>query len=313
MNRVRRTVAAALAATALGLAPASPATAAPAFPGTVPLPAGSQPEGIADGPGSTFFAGARADGSIYRGDLRTGRGSVLVPGVSGRVAVGMQYEERGQRLWVAGGATGAVTIYDSRTGAELGRWVVPGSGFLNDLDVTADAVYVTDSRVQRLVVIPLGPGGELPGPGGVRTLPLTGDLTYTTGFNLNGIRALPGQRGLIATQSSTGALYRIDPRTGVATEVPLEGEMLTGGDGLVLRGRTLFVVHGFGTNEAAVVRLSADGGSGRVLGRIGDPDLDRPTTGILAGGSLWLVNGRFATPPTPTTPYAVVRVDLRGH
>ena len=323
MSLARRTVAAVALALAASLVPGTASAAAPgaspdgrhgcrSFPQTVPLPAGSQPEGIADGPGTTFFAGSRADGSVYRGDLRTGEGSVLVPGVTGRVAVGMRYEQRGDRLWVAGGATGAVTVYDARTGAELGRWVVPGSGFLNDLDVTRDAVHVTDSRVQRLVVIPLGESGALPAADGARTLDLTGDLAYAPApaFNLNGLRALP-DGSLLATQSATGDLYRIDPADGRTTRVPLDGEDLTAGDGLVLRGRTLYVVNGFGGNEAAVVRLSRDLRSGRVVDRVTDEDLDRPTTGILEAGALWLVNGRFSTPPTPQTPYDVVRVDLR--
>ncbi|WP_345713095.1 superoxide dismutase, partial [Kineococcus glutinatus] len=279
-----------------------------AFPETVPLPAGSQPEGITDGPGTTFFAGSRTDGGIWRGDLRTGRGEVLVPGVPGRVAVGVRYEERAQRLWVAGGATGAVTAYDARTGAELGRWVVPGSGFLNDVEVTRDAVYVTDSSADHLVVIPLGRRGQLPAE--AATLPLTGDFDPVPGaFNLNGVRALP-DGALVATQSVTGDLFRIDPGSGATTRLAVSGVDLAGGDGLVLRGRTLYVVYGFATDEVAVVRLARDLRSGEVTGRLGDDDLDRPTTGILAGGSLWLVNGRFSTPATPTTPYDVVRVDL---
>ncbi|RJK93817.1 superoxide dismutase [Vallicoccus soli] len=308
-----RSLAAALltsCALVLGVALTPPAEAQPRFPGTVPLPAGSQPEGIAGGPGTTFFAGARTDGSIVRGDLRTGESRVLVRGQEGRVAVGMRYDAATGRLWVAGGATGAVTAYDGRTGRELGRWVVPGSGFLNDVEVTRHAVYVTDSAVQRLVVVPLGRGSRLPGPDGARTLPLTGDLQYVEGFNANGVRALPGGQWLVVTQSATGDLYRVSPRSGRTQRIDVSGPDLTGGDGLVLRGRTLYVVYGFSTDEAAVVRLDRRGLAGRVVGRVGDPDLDRPTTGIITARALYLVNGRFAVPPTPTTPYDVVRVEV---
>ena len=38
------------------------------YPETIPLPNGWQPEGIATD-GDTFFAGSRATGSIWRGDL----------------------------------------------------------------------------------------------------------------------------------------------------------------------------------------------------------------------------------------------------
>ncbi|WP_369052916.1 hypothetical protein [Kineococcus terrestris] len=317
--------AAALLLAAPGTAAAAPASPAPAaagatplagppagrpFPATVPLPTGSLPEGIAEGPGTTFYAGSRADGSVVRGNLRTGVTTPFVPGVEGRVAVGMRYEEGADRLWVAGGATGAVTAYDGTTGEELGRWLVPGSGFLNDVEVTRDAVLVTDSAVQRLVVVPLGPGGELPGPDGARTLPITGDLVYGEGFNANGIRALPtGQ--LLVTQSSTGDLFRVDPATGASVRVPVGGRDLTSGDGLVLRGPFLYVVNGFSGDSAAVVLLTPGGRAGLVVGEVSSPLLDRPTTGILAAGALYLVNGRFEVEDPESAEYQVVRVELR--
>ena len=333
MRRTVRTAALTAAASALLLAAPASAVAAPAgttatagagttatadcprpgaggFPDTVALPTGSLPEGIAGGRGTTFYAGSRADGSVVRGDLRTGESSELVAGVPGRVAVGMVYDSRADRLWVAGGATGAVTAYDGTTGAELGRWVVPGSGFLNDVEVTRDAVYVTDSSVQRLVVVPLGERGSLPAADGARTLPLTGDLVYGPGFNANGIRVLR-TGDLVVTQSSTGDLFRVDPRTGASDRIEVAGRDLTAGDGLVLRGRTLYVVHGFSTDSAAVVELARDGRSGEVVGEVGADALDRPTTGVVAAGALWLVNGRFAVADPTTADYQVVRVALR--
>ncbi|WP_432495395.1 hypothetical protein [Kineococcus gypseus] len=284
-----------------------------AFPETVPLPTGSLPEGIADGPGTTFYAGSRADGSVVRGDLRTGESEPFVPGVAGRIAVGMAYDERTDRLWVAGGTTGAVTAYDGTTGAELGRWVVPGSGFLNDVAITDDAVHVTDSAVAQLVVVPLGEDGALPGPDGARTVPITGDFAYGEGFNANGVRDL-GDGTLVVTQSSTGDLFRLDPATGATDRIELTGRDLTAGDGLVLRGRTLYVVRGFDpADSVAVVRLAPDARSGAVVGELTDEDLDVPTTGILSAGALWLVNGRFTNPDPATADYQVVRVDLPRH
>ena len=60
-----------LAATLL----ASAALAAAPFPETIPVPAGSQPEGIASGKGTTLYAGSRRDGSVFRADARTGKGA----------------------------------------------------------------------------------------------------------------------------------------------------------------------------------------------------------------------------------------------
>ncbi|WP_274704617.1 hypothetical protein [Actinomadura geliboluensis] len=43
-------------------------------------------------------------------------------------------------------------------------------------------------------------------------------------------------------QSNTGTLLRVNPATGEARRVNLHGESLPEGDGLLLRGRTLYAV-----------------------------------------------------------------------
>jgi hypothetical protein len=278
---------------------------------TIALPLGLQPEGITGDGESTFYVGSLADGRVIRGDLDSGETEVLVPGRSGRVAVGMRFEGRDEdRLWVAGGPTGAVTVYDADSGEELGRWVVAGSGFLNDVTVTEDAAYVTDSQVQRLVVVPLGDDGALPGPDGATTLPLTGDVSFDPNdFNANGIVALEDDL-LVLVQSSTGTLFIVDPATGATDAIEgTEGD-LVGGDGLELGAGRLFVVRGGGGNDVAVVRLRQNGRSARVERIVTQPDFDVPSTATFADGRLWAVNARFDTEPTPTTEYMVVRVDF---
>jgi hypothetical protein len=278
---------------------------------TIPLPLGLQPEGITSDGESTFYVGSLADGRVIRGDLDSGDTEVLVPGVTGRVAVGMRFEDRDEdRLWVAGGPTGAVTVYDADSGDELGRWVVPGSGFLNDVTVTEDAAYVTDSQVQRLVVVPLGDDGALPGPDAATTLPLTGDVSFDPNdFNANGIIALDDDL-LVLVQSSTGTLFLVDPATGVTDAIEgTEGDLVSG-DGLELGAGRLFVVRGGGGNDVAVVRLRDNGRSARVERLVTQPDFDVPTTATFADGRLWAVNARFDTEPTPTTEYTVVQVDF---
>src|SRR5215207_3489001 len=68
---------AAMLALAGGVATAAPA-GADVLPKVISLPDGFRPEGIATGPGATFYVGSLADGSIYRGSLLTGEGSVFV-------------------------------------------------------------------------------------------------------------------------------------------------------------------------------------------------------------------------------------------
>jgi sugar lactone lactonase YvrE len=296
-----------LAVTAL----ASPASASsgPRFPATVNLPNGWAPEGITAGRGTTVYVGSLANGAVWRGDVKTGTGSVLVPGVTGRVAVGTEYDQRNHRIWVAGGPTGAVRVYDARSGALLETYLFP-AGFLNDLVVTRDAVYVTDSFNQLLWVIPLGNAGSLPAPDDTTSLPLTGDIHFVPGqFNANGIVATA--KYLVLVQSNTGQLFRVDPKTGLAREVELgPGVSVAFGDGLELQGRTLYVVQNQ-LNQVAVFRLQDRLTSAKLLGTLTSGELDIPTTAAFVAGRLWAVNARFGTPVTPQTEYSIVRLPAR--
>ena len=61
-------------------------------------------------------------------------------------------------------------------------------------------------------------------------------------------------------------------------------------------------------NQIAVVELSADLTSGTITETITDADFRVPTTIARFGNSLYAVNARFGTVPTPDTEYEVVRV-----
>ena len=90
-------------AAAFALAPTGSASAAP-FPDTLALPNGWLPEGIATGAGTSIYSGSRTDGSVWKADLRTGEGEVLVD-VARPPAGGVKVGPGG--LLGAGGATGA--------------------------------------------------------------------------------------------------------------------------------------------------------------------------------------------------------------
>ena len=96
------------------------------------------------------------------------------------------------------------------------------------------------------------------------TLPLSGDWEQTDGFNANGIAVTPDGRALLVVQSSTQTLFRVNPRTGVARTVDLGGFALVNGDGLLVRGRTLYVVQNR-LSEVAVFRLDRDGRAGSLV------------------------------------------------
>ncbi len=79
------------------------------------------------------------------------------------------------------------------------------------------------------------------------------------------------------------------------------------GDGILLRGRTLYVVQNR-LNKVAVLKLDRTLRSARLKAELTDPDFDVPTTIAALGRRLYAVNARFSTPPTPTTPYDIVQV-----
>jgi sugar lactone lactonase YvrE len=294
----------------LGMGMIAAAPARP-FPDVLTLPPGFQPEGIAVGTGTTFYVGSIPTGAIYRGDLRTGEGDLLVQPQAGRSAIGMKYDERTGYLFVAGGATGNAYVYDGETGAEIAViQLTTGPSFINDVVVTRDAAYFTNSRLPIIYRVPLENNGELPSPVAVEELELTGEYVFNpapTAFNANGIAAAPNGKTLIIVNSSEGALYNVDPETGVATKIDLGGDSVPNGDGILLQGKTLYVVQN-SLNQIAVIELNPDLTEGEIVDTITSPLFRVPTTIARFGASLYAVNARFGTPPTPTTEYEVVRV-----
>jgi hypothetical protein len=299
---------------AAGTATSGPAAATSAsglFPRIIALPNGWRPEGITTGRGASFYVGSVGTGAIWRGDLVTGRGAVLVPGTTGGAATGLEVDAR-NRLFASGAGTGSAHVYDARTGATLAsyQFAPAGSSFINDVVVTRSGAYFTDSLNPVVYVLPFGRNGRLPAPSQVRTLPLSGDLVYQAGFNANGIEATPDGRRLIIVQSNTGGLFSVSPATGAATTIGLGGASLVNGDGLLRRGRTLYAVQNQ-LNQIAVIRLNRGFSAGTVVDTISDPAFDVPTTVAGFGPFLYAVNARFNTPPEPTTTYTVVRAFAR--
>jgi sugar lactone lactonase YvrE len=293
-----------LTATVAVLAATSSVAAAP-WPDHIELPPGWQPEGIEIGPANTFYVGSIPTGAVFKGDLKTGEGTVLVPPQPGvRAAIGIELDGRG-RLFVAGGPFGDAYVYDAATGADIATFdFASGTTFVNDVVVTDDAAWFTDSRNFVLYRVPIAPDGSLGVP---EQLPLAGDILLSPG-NLNGIEASSNGDALIAVQSNTGTLFRIDPETGVTDAVELaNGESVPNGDGILLVGHTLYVVQNR-SNEVAEVRIDSSFESGVVLSRTGHADFDVPTTIARKGNTLYLVNARFGTTDPQPAPYWVTAI-----
>jgi sugar lactone lactonase YvrE len=296
---MRRKLLAALVAT-VSLVAVAAAALAQTSPNRINLPHGWQPEGIAAGAGNVLYVGSIPTGAVIRVDARTGRGRVVVSGRQGRAAIGLKAV--GDRLFVAGGGTGRGWVYSARTGRQVKQFQLAPSGadtFVNDVVVTRRAAYFTDSRRMALYVVPRDLSRA-------RRLPLTG-IPAQTGNNLNGIVATPDGNTLIAVQTNAGRLWRIDPQTGRGTAIDLGGASVANGDGLLLVGRTLYVVRNR-NNRIAVVTLASNRASARVVRTISSRDFDVPTTVARIGNRLYAVNARFGTTGRAQTRYWITRV-----
>ncbi len=273
-------------------------------PSPIALPNGWQPEGIAIGKKATFYSGSLATGAVYKGSLTTGKGAILVPAHAGRAAVGLKVDHRG-RLFVAGGGTGQAYVYGA-DGSDVASFALSASGsFINDVVVTRSAAWFTDSFRQVLYKVAIQPDGTLAST--AQTVPLTGDLVVTDGFNVNGIDATENGKTLVIVQSNTGKLFKVSPVTGKTDEIELAGGDAANGDGILLEGKTLYVVQNQ-LNRIASIKLSPKLDRGEVRRHLTDPGFDIPTTIARFGSRLYAVNARFSTPPSPTTKYSIVAV-----
>jgi sugar lactone lactonase YvrE len=275
------------------------------LPDQIDLPNGFAPEGIATGRGFTFFTGSLSGAGIWRGDYRTGQGELLVDG--GGPFVGMKADAR-NRLWVAGGDAGSGYVFEASSGELLASFAFAvAPTFINDVVVTRDAAYFTDSFRPALYRVPIGHYGQI---GEAETIPLDpAQIGFVEGeFNLNGIDATANGKTLVAVNTSAGDLFTIDPASGEAAEIDIGAASVSFGDGILLEGQTLYVVRNF-LNLAAVVELAPDLGTGTYAAELTSPDLSVPTTVARFGSSLFVVNAHFDVPVTPDTEYWITRLD----
>jgi sugar lactone lactonase YvrE len=235
---------------------------------------------------------------------------------------------RSNALFVAGGGPllgpipGSGYVYDAETGAELAEYPFDGV-FVNDVVVTRDAAYFTDSGRPVLYKVPLGPRGELPDPSAVHEIPLGPGFDFDPNLfiNANGIEATPDGKTLIVANTSFASVYKVNAMTGEATKIDLGGVQLPFVDGLVLAGKTLYVVQNqepneFGTlGKIGVVTLDPSLTSGEVSDEpLASPGFRVPTTAARFGSTIYAVNARFGdfTPgvPSPDLEFTVVGLPL---
>ena len=304
MRAKLRLLTAALLSALLSVTLVAPAEAKPRshWSDRIALPVGFRPEGITVGKGPYAYLGSLANGDIYRVNLRTGRGRVISDEL-GSPSVGLKIDRRGL-LYVAGERSGTASVVGARTGDVLASYTLTTKpSFINDVVLTRRAAWFTNSLQQELYRLPRGRGAPI-----VTTLPLTGDWVQPAGFGANGIAVTPDGHALLVVQTATGTLFRVDPKSGKAAKVNLGGYVLTNGDGLLVRGRTLYVVQNQ-LGQVAVIKLDRGGRNGRLVKVLTSDDFDVPTTVTAYKGSLYLPNARFDHPTPATADYWITRID----
>eukprot|EP00752_Nemacystus_decipiens_P018569 g16648.t1 len=295
----------------------------------IDLPVGFQPEGVTLAREHTVYVSAFTGGSVWKGDLETGVGNVVIEGGNGTTALGLDFDRRSDYLWVCGGFSGSVAIYDTLDDFSLVAEVQlgpTGSTLVNDVIIHPQAqyAYITDSSQLQFYRVPLDENGKLPdGPHTVpETIPLSSDFTFQPGdvildeaLNSNGVVITDDLSSLIIVNFQSGELFAVDPDTGKADLIDLGGELILGGDGLVLRQNTLWVCQNrlYGTPDQGVVEvlLSADLSCGTITRRLENEFFNDPATALRKGNSIWTTVSMWAVQgeDIATTQYQLVRVD----
>jgi sugar lactone lactonase YvrE len=270
----------------------------------VQLPGATSAEGIASGRGSTFYAGDLFAGDIYRGDLQHGTASLFIDAPANRMAAGMKFDPTSGFLYVAGLSTGQGYVYDTATGATVAvyQFANPGNTVINDVTLTKDGAWFTDSVQPQLYFVPISHGV----PGTFRTLTLSGPAADLTGqFNLNGIVSTHDVSTLIVAHTADASLYTVDPETGASALIA--GVSVPNVDGILLDGSRLWAVQNF-DNKISEIRLGPDLRSGVIEKVITTSLFEVPTTVARHGNSLAVVNAKFDTgiPPTAAQYEAVI-------
>ena len=299
---------AALTAAAIMLAATLSTAHAQNWPDLIPIPTGFEAEGIELGKGHEFFVGSLSfsgnpthAGSIYKGNLRTGEGELLVEATE-KPIVGLSYDARTNYLY---GATGhsagfagprwdqGVKVYDASSGDLIKEVIFGDDMVINDVLVTKTGVYCTDSVNAVLYKIPLEASGEIIASPAFEKIDLTG-FVMVPGFNANGLAGDFDGKELVVINISTGVLYLVDTASGVASPIDIQGDetVFMNGDGLYMSGRTLYICQNF-TEKIAVVQLSGDLSTGTFVKNLVSDDFAVPTTIIGFGNSIYAINTHF--------------------
>jgi sugar lactone lactonase YvrE len=304
----RRTAVGFIALLVLLLPMALPAVAsAPSRDDVIVLDGATSAEGIAAGEETTFYAGELLTGDIFRGDIGDGKAKRFIDAPDGRMAVGMKADIRNDLLFVAGGANGKAYVYNTKTGDDVKEYDL-APGFINDVTLTPDGAWFTNSAAPELYFIPVSRGGKLGKADDVETLKVGGEAgepLQPGQFGFNGIAAAEDDDVLIVAHTQNQALYAVDRDTGESSRI--EGPDLKFVDGILVKGDTVWAVQNR-ANQISRLELCDDLSSFTVEDVITSKHFDIPTTVARFGDTLAAVNAQFMR---PASPHEVVLVPAR--
>ena len=273
----------------------------------IELPGASSAEGIAEGEGTTFFAGDLFKGDIYRGDTRRGTARLFIDVPDGRMAVGMKVDVENGLLFVAGGTTGQAYVYDTDSRKTVATYQLTGDpAFINDVAVTDDGAWFTNSVKGELYFVAVDRRRQ----SGRRGQDAHADRTGCRDSRRLQPERHCGRPG--RPDTDRGAFRATRPCTRwTRTRVPAQsitGASLPYVDGIVVKGNTLWAVQNM-INQVSRVRLDSRLDSFEVKDVITSPDFQIPTTAALFGDTLAVVNAKFGV--QGASKYEVVLVDAR--
>jgi len=231
----------------------------------------------------------------------------LEAGSDGRAMPTLGIEFGDGRVWIA--SMGALYVYRP-DGSLIARHDPTGSrgGGLNDVTVTDDGVYVSDSEVALVWYLPLDAPADAP----LEPIDI-GAVNAKAGQDaFNGIEALPDGT-LVAGQYMGTLLFHIDPSVPSAVVIDLGDIRYPGTDGMSLDGNVLWTTNTYG-NAVDRITLCPTYDCGTVVAGASDPLLSFPTDVQIAGDVVLVVNAQMLDgligPGEPMVPFTVAAIPI---
>lgn len=282
------------------------------------------PEGAAFDPttGRVYVTSVQS-GAVAVAEVGSDTATVwLEAGSDGRAMPTLGIEFGDDRVWIA--SMGA--LYEYRTdGTLIARHVPTGSrgGGLNDVAVTDDGVYVSDSESSLVWNLPLDASAD------TQLQPIDiGAVNAKAGEDaFNGIEALPDGT-LVVGQYMGALLFHVDPRVPSAVVIDLgdgyvNREVASSGsstreiryagtDGMSLDGNVLWTTNTYG-NAVDRIMLCPTYDCGTLVAGESDPLLSFPTDVQIAGDIVLVVNAQLQGLiglGEPTVPFTVAAISV---